>query len=576
MHTRLTLLLAKDLARNNDTENIHARVQEIIDPDINCNDVLKKHFAIQPIEDITEMSDSTLTDMQLDEWCRKIGHTIGGRDLLHRMLSAPTTNIQLLKKRQDSIKKTDALWVENVKELAKLEKEMLWIYTLPETITDAWPIPLLFPSLPILRRINQSEKGMSIYHAYRIWLTPVLQLLIPTMSILGPWFYLRYRMKLNIKLSEYFQFIRLMFVQSMAGINWKERISKYGTIFVYIFVFLYGFVQTIDISRMLYSVKQQLIDRSRKIRAFIDGAHDLVSQWGIEIIEKPHIPNGMAGIYAIWTDKQLRSNIRILMQRFYELDVSLNCKLLISKEGWSYTRYKKPESGTNILIRMRNPLLGKKQVNNPVCLSKNVIITGPNAAGKSTYVRSIGANIICAQTLGICYANKAIISPLHAIMSYMRIRDIVGDKSLFETEVSHCSDIIRKAEEIQKSGKHALIFFDEPMHSTPAIEGEAAAYAVLEHLGNLKSVRTIVTSHYHRITSLGSCLDKDGNNISQWANLCMDAIKDTNKKGYSFPYRIRSGASFQSIALELLQDTDKLPISIVQNAIKFKSSINKQ
>lgn len=564
---KVFMLFANDFITNKDVMEANTKLYEFLSLDDNIHTVLKKHFTIRPIDQMATMSESTLTDMQLDIWCEQQGHSMGGRDLFYQMVSSPTTDIALLKKRQESIRKVNIEWQTTVQKLALLEKDVLWIYTLPDTFDDVWPIPLLFPSFPLVNRVNHYSRCLTLYHVYRIWMTPILQLVIPILSILGPWLYLRFRMKWKLKITEYFQLLKFLLVQSMAGADWKQKASKYFTIAMYGFIFLYGFIQTIDISRMLYIVKNKLLDRVKNIRKFIDESYSLLSLWNVENVEKPQVPEGMAGVYALWTDRKLRNDITKLVQRFYELDVSIGCKLLVTKDGWSFAKY----GTTDTLCQaLRNPLLHKKQVSNPVFLSKNLIITGPNAAGKSTYVRSIGANIICAQTLGICCAKRAQIRPVHAILSYMRIRDLIGDKSLFQTEVEHCSRIIQAASEIQKAGKSAVIFFDEPMHSTPALEGEAAAYAVLDYLGKMNDIRTIVTSHYHRITRLA--LDEE--HKKRWANLCMDAVYDEQKDTYSFPYRIRPGASFQSIALELLRGTEQLPASIVQNAIKFKSHIN--
>lgn len=598
--TKMSFLLMSDFLKSKDITEANTKLYEIIDIDGEnnnknaiYNDILREHFTIlpTPVETRTMMSESTFTDMQLDLWCDKQGHTMGGRDLFHQMVSSPTTDIELLKKRQKSIRHIKTEWQNDVKKLAELEKEMLWIYTLPKTFEDVWPIPLLFPSFPILNKVNQSPTGLSVYHTYRIWIMPFLQLVIPVLSIITPWLYLKYRMKWKLSLMDYFRLIKFLFVQSMTGIDWKQKANRYGSILIYGIMFVYGIIQSIDISRMLYKVKDKLLKRIENIYTFVEDSYKVVSQWerdaGLEPITKPMIPAGMAGVYAIWIDEKLRNDITKYIQRFYELDVSISCKLLIEKEKWSFATYVKggmSGGGMTICQALRNPLLDRKQISNPMCLSKNIIITGPNAAGKSTYVRSIGANIICAQTLGICSAKVAKINPVQAILSYMRIRDLIGDKSLFETEVSHCSRILQTAVDIQNAGKTAVIFFDEPMHSTPALEGEAAAYAVLEYLGTLKNIRTIVTSHYHRLTALASGGEEKGeqsekgktkNRASNWVNLCMDAVHDAKTDTYSFPYRIRSGASFQSIALELLRGKEQLPETVVQNAIKFKSSINK-
>ena len=525
-------------------------------------------FPAKKIAEPAFISDNTLDDLQLTDWCKKQAITHGGRDLFHKVVSSPTKSINILKDRQQKIKKIKPEWYQKVQQLATIERDLLWIYSLPEKMGDVWPLPLLFPTFPLLNRINKSSRSLDLYHLYRIWLTPFLQIFLPIMSILAPWFYLRYRMGWKLSLVQYFKLAAFFIKQSMEGIDAHQKSKHIFMIAMYAFMFIYGIIQTIDVSRMLYAVRKKMIGRVKNIKAFVEGAHALVSLWHDKPIPCPNIPNGMAGAHALWLDSSLRENIATLIEHFYELDVFLTCRRLVDLNGWSFVRYKQSYSSCfeHTCIGMKNPVITGKQTSNPACLSKNIVITGPNAAGKSTYVRSIGANIIMSQTLGICCAKKMVVSPVSAILSYMRVRDIVGTASLFETEVTHCSNIIKAAQEIQNANETAVVFFDEPMHSTPPLEGQAAAYAVLKYLGELPNIRTIVTSHYHRLTELSS---------NQWTNISMDAIYDKTSDSYQFPYRIRSGPSFQSIAIELLKGTDKLPASIVQNAIKFKSAIYK-
>ena len=531
-------------------------------------DLFETVFPAKKIVEPAFISINTLDDLQLTEWCKNQANTQGGRNLFHKIVSNPTTSISMLKDRQNMIKRIQPGWQEKVQQLAKIETDLLWIYSLPEKMGDVWPLPLLFPTLPLLNRINKSSRTLHMYHIYRIWLTPLLQIFLPIMSILAPWFYLRYRMGWKLSIVQYFKLAMFLIKQSMEGISAQQKSKQLFMIAMYGFMFIYGIIQTIDVSRMLYAVRNKMMDRVKNIKAFVEGAHSLVSVWDNTGIPCPNIPNGMAGIHDLWLDNGLRENISALIARFYELDVFLTCRRLVDTNGWSFVRYKQAYSSNleHLCIGMRNPVITGKQTSNPMCLSKNIVITGPNAAGKSTYVRSIGANILMSQTLGICCAKKMVVSPVSAILSYMRVRDIVGTASLFETEVTHCSNIIKAAKEIQNANGSAVVFFDEPMHSTPPLEGQAAAYAVLKYLGELPNIRTIVTSHYHRLTELSS---------SQWTNISMDAIYDKTSDSYQFPYRIRSGPSFQSIAIELLKGTDKLPSSVVQNAIKFKSAIYK-
>jgi len=205
------------------------------------------------------------------------------------------------------------------------------------------------------------------------------------------------------------------------------------------------------------------------------------------------------------------------------------------------------------------------QVRNPVSLEKSLIITGPNAAGKSTYVRAILTNLILSQSLGIACASRAQVAIVCALGSFMRISDKLGSTSLFEAEVQRCAELIRVAESISSRGLKATYFLDEPMHSTPPVEGSATSRAVIEYIGKLPGVRVLVTTHYHDMASMDS---------KYFHNVSMDALLSHDTNTYTFPYKIQPGPSFKCIALELLK-TEKhdLPQSVVNQAIRIKEHL---
>jgi DNA mismatch repair ATPase MutS len=105
---------------------------------------------------------------------------------------------------------------------------------------------------------------------------------------------------------------------------------------------------------------------------------------------------------------------------------------------------------------------------------------------------------------------------------------------------------------------------DEPMHSTPPIEGMSTAYAVIEYLSKLNGITLIITTHFHKLIKLEEIYP------DKFINLSVDAIPKDNK--YYFPYKINRGHSYLCIAIELL-DIKDFPKDIIDNAIKMKNKI---
>jgi DNA mismatch repair protein MutS len=232
------------------------------------------------------------------------------------------------------------------------------------------------------------------------------------------------------------------------------------------------------------------------------------------------------------------------------------------KHDWSLCNYSKDNTK---IWNMKNPVLSSAQVSNPVNLSKNIIMTGPNAAGKTTYVKSILSNIILAQTFGVVNALKADICLYDNIISFMRITDVLGSKSYFEAEAEYCMRMMQKAKYLSDNNLKGLFLMDEPMHSTPPTEGMSTAYAVAEYIGKLKGTTVILTTHFHKLVLLETEYPQ------YFVNLSVEAYKQADGT-FNFPYKIKKGHSYQCIAIELLLSKE-FPKEVITSAINMKNKI---
>ena len=97
-------------------------------------------------------------------------------------------------------------------------------------------------------------------------------------------------------------------------------------------------------------------------------------------------------------------------------------------------------------------------VKNTVKLSKNLIITGPNASGKTTILKSTLINIIFSQQFGCGFYDSAKINPFHYIHCYLNIPDTSGRDSLFQAEARRCKEILDIVDK-NKYERHFCVFF---------------------------------------------------------------------------------------------------------------------
>lgn len=133
-------------------------------------------------------------------------------------------------------------------------------------------------------------------------------------------------------------------------------------------------------------------------------------------------------------------------------------------------------------------------VKNDVVLDTYGVITGPNASGKTTYLKATAINVILSQQIGCGFYESCQMIPYTHIHSYLNIPDTSGRDSLFQAESRRCKQILNKIEE-DNSDRHFCIF-DELYSGTNPNEATKAAYAFLQYLRKHSRVDLFLTTHY--------------------------------------------------------------------------------
>ena len=198
------------------------------------------------------------------------------------------------------------------------------------------------------------------------------------------------------------------------------------------------------------------------------------------------------------------NNLKKLADAVARLDVVLSFAQ-VSKSN-RYCRPKIVESGAPLIIKDgRHPVVEaiskEKFVPNDVLLdegeNRTIIITGPNMAGKSTYMRQTALITIMAHIGCFVPAKSADVPVTDRIFTRVGASDnLILDQSTFMVEMIEVASII------QNATKNSLLILDEVGRGTSTYDGLSIAWAVIEHLTNNIGAKTMFATHYHELTEL--------------------------------------------------------------------------
>lgn len=188
------------------------------------------------------------------------------------------------------------------------------------------------------------------------------------------------------------------------------------------------------------------------------------------------------------------------------------------------------------------------------------IITGPNMAGKSTYMRQTALIVLMAQLGSFVPAASAEIGIVDRIFTRVGASDdLASGQSTFMVEMTEVANILRNAT------KNSLIILDEIGRGTSTFDGLSIAWAVVEHISNknILGAKTLFATHYHELTELEGTLD--GVN-----NYCI-AVKEQGEE-ITFLRKIVKGGADKSYGIQVAKLAG-VPSSVLKRAFEISDQL---
>jgi DNA mismatch repair ATPase MutS len=254
----------------------------------------------------------------------------------------------------------------------------------------------------------------------------------------------------------------------------------------------------------------------------------------------------------------LRSRRESLERLFFlvgSLDVAVSIASLRVKRNGSATCRPKflPRARRATFRGLVHPLLESPVANDLELTGMSLLVTGSNMSGKTTFIKTVGVNVILAQTLHTCFA-KEYLAPVLAVRSSIGLADdLIHGRSYYLAEV----EALREAMEAMETGPQFLFILDEILRGTNTPERMAASKAILEHLTRRLDHIVLASTHDLELVPLLG-LDFEAYHF-----------KETLEGGnLLFDFKLHPGPSPTRNAIAILAQRG-FPAEVVQEALRL-------
>ena len=464
---------------------------------------------------------------------------------------------------------------------------------------------------PIWEFLNRSELFLQIMSIYNLS-APVLSLLLPILILIFPFFIIKMK-GMDVTMNEYISILKILASNHAFGklftewnsVELNQKIYLVVSALFYIFSIYQNFLLCIrfhmnmsKIHEYIKNIKEYIHHTLVKIDVYLSFSDSLSSHelFNRNLKEK-HVQlsklyNKLDKIstssftlfsrnqifqigYVLKTFYELYDNdiYHELMEYSFEFHSYLDCmeglQENITQQQVHFAEFEKREKGQEknknknkktktrekeeknasftdnyyVVLKDRNP------IKNDVSFDKNLILTGPNASGKTTVLKSILINIILTQQFGCGFYTAAYLKPYDYIHCYLNIPDTSGRDSLFQAEAKRCKEILDTIEENKEEERH-FCAFDEIYSGTNPEEATLSTVAFIDYLVKYKNVSCILTSHFIKACKkLGKNKRIENYHMSVESN-----VNENNQSSIKYKYQLEKGISTIQGGIQILKD----------------------
>ena len=266
--------------------------------------------------------------------------------------------------------------------------------------------------------------------------------------------------------------------------------------------------------------------------------------------------------------KKFIPKLQKIAKAISEIDVLQSFALVSDK--YNYVRPTITLDHSLKLIESRHPVVERvikdEYVPNDIIMDNGVstlLITGPNMAGKSTYMRQLGIITIMAQIGCFVPAKEAKMPVFDQIFTRIGASDdLVSGESTFMVEMIEATNAINNAT------KSSLILFDELGRGTATYDGMSLAQAILEYTHDRIGCKTLFSTHYHELTKLEK-------NLKHLKNKHVSATETEDGESLIFLHKVKDGSVDRSYGINVAKLAG-LPTEVITRASEILATYEDQ
>lgn len=461
-----------------------------------------------------------------------------------------------------------------LKKIKEHESDIMWCIT-DKSCSDSEHLSCGYFQHHFLKFLNKYNPLLFLLNVFTILIAPIYSAFSPVIIAIMPYFYFKLFTKIPVSFLTYMKIAKnLVFkVPSLSSIKKMSLFSILTKLLSWLIYFqsVYSNAKTSErtkqilneIQRKLESIQQTLIHNkellntiyttpiehtlkdhsgifNRKTKLFDTVNNSYIHDWSPILNEYNKI------IQFTDVKEKIKNDIKSMYHSWGRIDYLVSLCRTVIDGNWCIPFLRKINKPYLSITDMYHPSIETSCIKNSITLNnEHMLITGPNASGKSTLLKSVAISVFLAHRIGISPGKRMDTSYFRHIYTHLNIQDAIGKESLFQREANKIKQQIQKMN--TTPGLHFSII-DELFHSTNPGEAVEGAKWILSQINDNKNTMCLVSTHFHQLTE--PC-----DELNKFKRYRIPFIR--NSKGeIEYTYQLEEGVSEQNIALEMLQKND--------------------